>query len=426
MVALIVLVITFGSLVAPGCRCSPRSSASASAITGDHHPDRVRRRSARPPRPWPACSGSPSASTTRCSSCRATGTRWCTGTRARGGRRDRAIGTAGSAVIFAGLTVIIALAGLSARRHLVPDRDGSGRRRHRRGRRPDRAHPAAGAARLRRQAGGLRAQPPCLKDRDPEGSDAGRTNGRRWVELVARFRVPSPASCGLLVAVVLVDPGRLACSSPCPTTAPQPASQPARQAYDLISENFGAGTNGPLLVVVVDTQGASDPSRRGRRRRPDRCSGIATDVAAVVPPVADPSDPRRRRRTRPSSTARQYATITVIPKSGPSDAGDPGPGRRPCATDLETLHAETGATPYWSPARPPSASTSPRGWPTRSRSTWSWSSGLAFLLLLLVFRSILVPLKATARASCSRSASRSARPSRSSSGAGCRPDRAST
>ena len=44
----------------------------------------------------------------------------------------RAVGTAGSAVVFAGLTVIIALAGAGRRRHPDPDPDGPGGRGHRR------------------------------------------------------------------------------------------------------------------------------------------------------------------------------------------------------------------------------------------------------------------------------------------------------
>ena len=62
----------------------------------------------------------------------------------------RAVGTAGSAVVFAGLTVIIALMGLGRRGHPDPDGDGRRGRGHRRGGRPRGRDPAAGAHRLRR------------------------------------------------------------------------------------------------------------------------------------------------------------------------------------------------------------------------------------------------------------------------------------
>ena len=102
----------------------------------------------------------------------------------------RAVGTAGSAVVFAGLTVVIALAGLSVVRHPVPDPDGPGRRRHRARRGADRAHPAAGAARLRRQrvsapegSGSSRAATPRATTAAPTAA-AGST-------LVTRFKVPA-------------------------------------------------------------------------------------------------------------------------------------------------------------------------------------------------------------------------------------------
>ena len=55
----------------------------------------------------------------------------------------RAVGTAGSAVVFAGLTVVIALVGLSIRRASVPDGDGRLRGAHRRLRGAACSHPAA-------------------------------------------------------------------------------------------------------------------------------------------------------------------------------------------------------------------------------------------------------------------------------------------
>ena len=40
------------------------------------------------------------------------------------------------------------------------------------------------------------------------------------------------------------------CSSASPTTATRPTSQTQRKAYDLITEGFGEGANGPLLVAI--------------------------------------------------------------------------------------------------------------------------------------------------------------------------------
>ena len=64
----------------------------------------------------------------------------------------RAVGTAGSAVVFAGATVDDRPGGPLGRRHPVPDHDGSGGGRHGRDRGPRRAHPGAGLPRLRGRA----------------------------------------------------------------------------------------------------------------------------------------------------------------------------------------------------------------------------------------------------------------------------------
>ena len=112
MIGFLVLAITLGSLLAAGLPLLTAligvgiGVAGVTALSGvDRGRPRPRRRSRR-------CSASPSASTTRCSSSRATAR---TSTRAwrRARRPRRPTATAGSAVVFAGLTVVIALVGLT-------------------------------------------------------------------------------------------------------------------------------------------------------------------------------------------------------------------------------------------------------------------------------------------------------------------------
>jgi RND superfamily putative drug exporter len=76
-----------------------------------------------------------------------------------------------------------------------------------------------------------------------------------------------------------------------------PSSTTQRKAYDLVSGAFGAGMNGPLLVVV--DQG-SDP-----RATVGLATALSTapDVAAVVPPIVNASG--------------DTAQIIVIPQSSP-------------------------------------------------------------------------------------------------------------
>jgi RND superfamily putative drug exporter len=78
----------------------------------------------------------------------------------------------------------------------------------------------------------------------------------------------------------------------------EPTSNPTRQAYDLVAAEFGPGWNGPLSVVV-DRSALNDTSLAARL-------SSMPDVASVVPPV----------RSADGTTA----VLTVVPKTGPQDA----------------------------------------------------------------------------------------------------------
>src|SRR5690606_31156664 len=85
---------------------------------------------------------------------------------------------------------------------------------------------------------------PFLKARDPEDRNTKRTNGRRWADLITKHRIKTFVG-GLVVAgFVSIPVASMQLALPDDGTAPD-GSGP-REAYDLISENFGAGTNGPL------------------------------------------------------------------------------------------------------------------------------------------------------------------------------------
>ncbi|WP_149548792.1 MMPL family transporter [Streptomyces marokkonensis] len=286
----------------------------------------------------------------------------------------RAVGTAGSAVVFAGLTVVIALVGLSVVNipmltkmgiaaagtvaiavlialTLIPALLGYAGRRVR---------PAGEKSKL---LGGGRA-----------GKKAQRPNmGTRWASFVVR----RPLAV-LLLGVVGLGAAAVPAASlelGLPDDGSQPASTTQRRAYDLLSEGFGPGFNGPL-VVVVDARNSDDPDAVFQQAGDD-IKGLDNVVNV------SPAQPNKAGDT---------ATITVIPQSKPSsvttenlvhDIRDTGAGIK-ADTDADVL--VTGATamnidvsqklndalvPYL-----------------------VLVVGLAFLLLIVVFRSILVPLKA--------------------------------
>ncbi|MFC5953389.1 MMPL family transporter [Streptomyces pratens] len=286
----------------------------------------------------------------------------------------RAVGTAGSAVVFAGLTVVIALVGLSVVNIPMLTKMGIA---------------AAGTVAIAVLIAltmvpallgyaGRRVRPAGEKSKLLGG---GRTEkkpqhpnmGTRWAGFVVRRPVAV-----LLLGVVGLSAAAIPAASlelGLPDDGAQSTSTTQRRAYDLLSEGFGPGFNGPL-VVVVDAKKSDDPQAVFRQTGDD--IKALDDVVAVAP--AAPNE------------AGDTATITVIPGSKPSsvatedlvhdirDAGADIKGD----TDADVL--VTGVTamnidvsqklndalvPYL-----------------------ILVVGLAFLLLIVVFRSILVPLKA--------------------------------
>ncbi len=91
-----------------------------------------------------------------------------------------------------------------------------------------------------------------------------------------------------------------------PDAGSQPASQTTRRAYDLISEGFGPGANGPLLVVVY-APGGMKPAQKHAFTAfyQQHTAHLPADVAAISKPDPNP--------------AGDVYLIQVIPKTGPDD-----------------------------------------------------------------------------------------------------------
>ncbi|MGD9960610.1 MMPL family transporter [Nocardioides sp.] len=299
----------------------------------------------------------------------------------------RAVGTAGSAVVFAGLTVMIALVGLSVVRINFLTQMGIA---------------AAvtvflavlialtllpalfGFAKRRIVSGKL----PFLKARDPEDQSGKRTFGRRWADFVTHHKARTFVG-GLFVAVLVALPVT-SMNLALPDDGTAAVGSGPREAYDLIAANFGAGTNGPL-VVVVDTQGVEDPEAAVAAVT-DAVTAVKTDIATVVPAVpADADDAAREAFAKQLETA-QYATITVIPTGGPSEASTQALVDT-IRTEMTSVEAATGATVLVTGQTAVGVDVSEALSDAFPRYLLV-VVGLAFLLLMLVFRSILVPLKA--------------------------------
>jgi len=299
-----------------------------------------------------------------------------------------AVGTAGSAVVFAGLTVVIALAGLSITDisfliqmglaaavtvtiavlialTLLP------------------AILAVGGNKV--TAGRL----PGLRGADADGA-GGRTNGRRWVDLVTRFKVPA-LIVGVGAAVAMSIPvASMELALPDDGTKTSDTAQ--RQAYDLLGEKFGEGSNGPLSVVI-DTKDADDPVD-AVRAAVAKLETVKDDVASIQAAVPDPSDTEAVAAFQQQLDAIGYTAIQVVPESGPSAAAT-----KDLVTDIrdtmQSLPDETGARALVTGQTAVGVDVSQSlldAFPKYLLVV----VGLALILLVLVFRSIFVPVKAVA------------------------------
>ncbi len=289
---------------------------------------------------------------------------------ARGRGREEAAGhaagTAGSAVVFAGLTVVIALAGLSVVGIPMLTQMGLA---------------AAGTVVIAvlvavtlipallglcgRRIGPARA---------PRRERAQL--GVRWARFVVRRPVAILLGGTALLGVVAVPAAALELGLPGDDSLP--ASTTQRRAYDLITEGFGPGHNGPLTVVVRtdDGSGAEPAAKNAEPAAKDLAGRIAAreDVTSVAPPRLSPTG--------------DTAVLTVVPDASPgsTDTADLVHALRApeLAQGAEVLVGGTTAmnvdvSQKLSDALVPYL---------------ALVVGLAFVLLIAVFRSLLVPLKA--------------------------------
>jgi len=279
----------------------------------------------------------------------------------------RAVGTAGSAVVFAGLTVIIALAGLTVVGIPVLASMGLAAA-------ATVAVAVLVALTLLPALLGLAGRRITAGHRELS-SDAGPAPaGERWARFVTRHRVPALIIAVLGLALVAAPATGLRLGVPDDGMSAVDTTQ--RKAYDLISAGFGAGVNGPL-TVVVDTTATGDATTVTAQVT-DMISAL-DGVVSISPPVTSPD----------GSTG----LLTVIPTTGPRDEATSD-----LVTDirhqLAAVHAGTGASISVTGQTAVNIDISDRV----NGATLPYLGlvvGLAFLLLMLVFRSVLVPIKAT-------------------------------
>lgn len=206
--------------------------------------------------------------------------------------------------------------------------------------------------------------------------DDGRLHGwARWADHVSRHPW-SYLAMGVVVVVAMALPlfdMRLGQTD----SSQSPTTSTLRRSYDLLAEGFGPGSNGPL-VLAVDLRGATRPVET-----------VLADISSAV--TADP-EVARVTRAVPGPDGRA-AVVMVVPANGPQDAGTTELVDRLRARVLPPVAEATGAEVY---VGGQTAVFIDLGERAATRLPWFIGAvvALSFLLLMVVFRSILVPLKA--------------------------------
>ncbi|MCF0081405.1 MMPL family transporter [Streptomyces lomondensis] len=283
----------------------------------------------------------------------------------------RANATAGSAVVFAGATVIIALTGLAVAG--VPMLTSMGL-----------ASAGAVAAAVVLALGLLPALLGMLGRRliPKSGARAGRRTARggrtplgvRWTEGVLRrpVRTLILGSVGIVALAFPAMQLKVAVTD----EGSSPVTSSSRQAYDAVSDAFGPGANGPLVILVEDDDPAAVTSTAGAVGNTlQGVKGIA-DVSGVD--VAED---------------KSAARIRIVPTTGP----------RTTETSDLVSHLRTEMRPL---AQSTGSSIAVTGMTAVSIDVADKLSGalvpfaivvvgFSLLLLMIAFRSVAIPLKAT-------------------------------
>ncbi|MGH9048999.1 MAG: MMPL family transporter [Acidimicrobiia bacterium] len=280
-------------------------------------------------------------------------------------------GTAGQAVLFAGGTVVIAICGLAvagipyvtklgftsaivvavmiaAALTLLPALLGLA------GRHIDSLH----IPRLRRR-------------RRPERADDGG-GWRRWAHFMSRHRWAAVIVSLAILLVLAVPLFGMRLGQTDDGTDPKSTTQ--RQAYDLIAEGFGPGANGPLVLAMALPK-AGDTASAGTVQQ---AVSQIPDVR-VTPPQFNPDE--------------DAAVIIVVPASAPDSESTADLVSELRDDVLPAAVKGTGAKVYVGGV---TAAFIDLGDRIKDRLPLFIGAvvGLSFVLLMMVFRSVLVPLKA--------------------------------
>ena len=277
----------------------------------------------------------------------------------------RAMAAAGQAVIFAGGTVVVAILGLLVAG--IPFVTGGG--------------VAISAMVLVMVLASITLLPALLglaghringrRRQIDDGSHRPSTGWHRWGAHVTR-NATAYLLAGAILMIALAAPV-LALNLGFPDDGTKPESRTERRAYDLIADGFGPGANGPLVIAVDISQ--------DRSVVPSLAEAVAADPG--ITSVGDPT----------IDLTAGVATLVAQPTTSPQDEATQETVARLRSEVFPTVLDGTAATAHVGGQTATFADLGDRVQERMPRFVVAVLL-LSFLLLTVLFRSVLVPLKA--------------------------------
>ncbi|HEX7163920.1 MAG TPA: MMPL family transporter [Trebonia sp.] len=218
---------------------------------------------------------------------------------------------------------------------------------------------------------GRRIQRQVLK-RAERAAAKGRDEGARWRQLAAAVqRRPLPVLFAGIIALLALSAPALGMRLGFADAGNDAPTSTSRQAYDLLAEGFGPGFNGPLVIVADGDRAAGEAARTALAQ--------ADGVAATSPVL-------------PSKDG-SITTVIAFPDTAPQDTATTDLVHRLREDVLPPLERDTGAK-FLVGGSTAATQDFADSVATRMPLFVSIVVGMSSLLLMVVFRSVLIPLKA--------------------------------
>ena len=198
---------------------------------------------------------------------------------------------------------------------------------------------------------------------------ATRTEDSAWWRFGHRVSArPWPYLLGAVAVLVAIAAPAVGIQTAFPAAGDAPVTTTHRQAYDLLAEGFGTGVNGPLLVVVdlnaAGVDGSDVPT-------------LSAQIAGI-PGIDSVTEPQ-------TSADGDTVVFSAVPATGPADLETSAAIERVREVIPDNVYI-SGITAITDDLNSQLTSTLP---------LFVFAViAVSFLLLMLVFRSVVVPLKA--------------------------------